>query len=248
MRKIIFLLFLTSCSVQSNAQNDSIENIVAFKITDYMKPLDDSTMLVQVVKPESLPLDIKLQQLGTMLHCYKTGVKLDTASIGWGRCQLIKGEYYYFSMHINTSQQPSAGDLLYVKLRMPYVYNGLLLGVMNRAMQFNNVYDEPFMTDNAVFTNTKKNELDLLDSMVSDIRFTGKEILKQMPEQNKVLNAGIYSGKKLFDAMQGAKRSELESFLKYIAARPKNYAGNDWKISEIYATWMSGGTPTVVED
>ena len=61
MRKIIFLLFLTSCSVQSNAQNDSIENIVAFKITDYMKPLDDSTMLVQVVKPESLPLDIKLQ-------------------------------------------------------------------------------------------------------------------------------------------------------------------------------------------
>ena len=44
-----------------------------------------------------------------------------------------------------------------------------------------------------------------------------------------------------------AKRSELELFLKYIIARPKNYAGNSWKISEIFATWIDGGTPTVVE-
>jgi len=48
--------------------------------------------------------------------------------------------------------------------------------------------------------------------------------------------------------MQAVKRTELESFLRYITARPKNYAGNSWKISEIFATWMNGATPTVVEN
>jgi hypothetical protein len=83
---------------------------------------------------------------------------------------------------------------------------------------------------------------------VSDIRFTGSEMLKQMPDYNKLVKGGIYDGKKLFDAMQAVKRSELELFLKYITARPKKYAGNNWKISEIFATWMDGATPTVVEN
>jgi hypothetical protein len=91
-------------------------------------------------------------------------------------------------------------------------------------------------------------ELRLLDSMVNDIRFTGSEMLKQIPEQNKAIKGGIYDGKKLFDAMQAVTRNELELFLKYIIARPKNYAGNSWKISEIFATWMDGSTPTVVEN
>lgn len=247
MPKIVFLLCLISCSMHSNAQTDSTEKIFAFKITDYMKPLNDSTELVQVFKPESVPV-IKMQQLGTMLHCYKSGVKLDTAAIGWGRCQLIKGEYYYFSMHLEGSQRPSEGDLIYVKLRMPYVYDGLFLNIMNRAIQFNNVYDQPFINVNAIFTNTKKDETNLLDSMVNDIRFTGKAMQDQIPAQNQAISNGIFKGKKVFDAMQGATRADLELFLRYVAARPGNYAGNTWKISETFATWITSGTPTVVEN
>lgn len=216
---VIFLFLILNN--QLKAQKDSIEKIFAFKITDYIKPLTDSTSAVQVFKSTSFPVAINDKQLGVLNHCYKTGIKLDTAMIGWGRCNLIKGEYYYFGIRLKKMQQPAEGDLLYLQAKVAYVYDGLLLNVMNHALQFINVYGLPFMKSNAMF--------------------------QQMPEQNQIIKDGIYKGEKLFTAMLFAKRSELELFLKYIIARPKNYAGNSWKISEIFATWIDGGTPTVVE-
>jgi hypothetical protein len=247
MRTIFTFLFAVFCSNQGIAQKDSVEKIFAFKITGYIKSLTDSSTVVQVIKPASLPVYIKEKQSGTLFHCYKKGTLLDTAMIGFGRCQLIKGEYYYFAITHSKIQQAAEGDLLYVLLKLPVLYDGLLLKVMSHAILFSNVYNEPFMNSNAIFTNSQKNELDLLDSMVNDIHFTGGEMLKLMPEQNQVIKGGIYVGKKLFDAMQSVKRSELELFIKYITARPKNYAGSTWKISEIFATWMTSSTPRVVE-
>ena len=46
---IFLMLFLSSN--QLLAQKDSVEKIIAFKITDYIKPLSDSTVVVQVIMP-----------------------------------------------------------------------------------------------------------------------------------------------------------------------------------------------------
>lgn len=248
MRSILFFLILLFSSNQLTAQQDSVEKIVAFKITDYIKPLSDSASAVQVFKPASFPVLIKDKQLGVLYHCYTNGTPLDTSMIGWGRCNLIKGDYYYFGIRLQKKQQAAEGNLIYLRLKVPYVYDGLLLNVMNHAVEFTNVYGQNFMNPTSIFTNTKKDELNILDSMVSDIQFTGGAMLQQMPEQNQLVTEGIYKGKKIFESMQTVKRSALELFLKYMAARPKNYAGNTWKISEIFATWMAGGTPTVVEN
>ena len=242
------LLCVTLSSNQLHAQKDSVEKIFAFKITGYIKAQNDSIAIVQVLKPASLPVAILNKQLAVLNHCSKNGAPPDTAIIGWGRCNLIKGEYYYFGIRLKKLQQASEGDLLYARVKVPYAYDGLLLNVMNHAIGFTNVFGGNMVAANSVFNNTKTDELRLLDSMVNDIRFTGSEMLKQMPEQNKAIKGGIYNGKKLFDAMQAVTRNELELFLKYIIARPKNYAGNSWKISEIFATWMDGATPTVVEN
>jgi hypothetical protein len=247
MRTVVLLIaFLNSNPLL--AQKDSVEKIFAFKITDYIKVLTDSSVAVQVLKPASFPAVIKDKQLGVLYHCYKTGVPLDTAMIGWGRCSLIKGDYCYFGIRLIKMQEASGGDIFYIKVKVPYVYDGLLLNVMNHAMAFTNVYGDVFMNSNAIFTNTKKDEENMLDSMLNDIRYTANAMFQQMPEQNQIITDGIYKGQKLFTAMLFAKRSELELFLKYIIARPKNYAGNNWKISEIFATWIAGGTPTVIEN
>ena len=248
LRSGLLVLLIVFSSNRIQAQKDSAYKFFAFKITGYLKPLNDSVTLVQVLKPGSFPAVINDKQLGVLYHCYKNGAKLDTAMIGWGRCNLIKGEYYYFGIRLKKMQQASEDDLLYTKVKVPYVYDGLLLNVMNQALQFTNVYGKPFMNSDLIFTNTKDDELSILDSMVNDIQFTGSTMRNQMPEQNQVVKNGIYAGKKLFDAMQFVKRYELELFLKYIRARPKNYAGNTWKISEIFATWASEGSPTVIED
>jgi hypothetical protein len=242
------LLQIIFSSNRLQAQKDSVDKIYAFKITGYIKSPNDSVTIVQVLKPASLPVTIMDKQLAVLNHCYKAGAEPDTAMIGWGRCNLIKGEYYYFGIRLKKMQQATEGDLLYAKVKVPYVYDGLLLNVMKHAIGFTNVYGANFLNVNSVFSNTKMDELNLLDSMVNDIRFTGTEMLKQMPDYNKPVKGGIYDGIKLFDAMQAVKRNELELFLKYITARPKNYAGNSWKISEIFATWMDGATPTVVEN
>ena len=240
------MLFFSSN--QLLAQKDSVEKIFAFKITDYIKVLTDSSSAVQVFKPAVLPVAISDKQLGVLYHAYKSGTKPDTAMIGWGRCNLIKGEYYYFGIRLKKDQQPSEGDIIYVRAKVAYVYDGLLLNVMNHAVQFTNVYGDYFMNSNAIFTNTKKDELNIMDSMLNDIQFTGNAMLQQMPEQNQDIKTGIYAGQKLFVAMQAVKRNELEMFLKYVIARPKNYAGKNWKISEVFATWMAEGTPKVVEN
>ena len=247
MRIIALFICLISWGKPSNAQTDTVKQVFAFKITDYIKLLSDTSSIVQVMNPNASLFNIQEKQIGSVFHCYKKGEKLDTMLVGWGRCQLIKGEYYYFGIHHNIKQQPVEGDLIYVLLKLPVRYNGVLLKVMNHALEFTNVYEESFLSKDAIFTNTQKDEQVVLDSMVNDIRYTGEAMLKQIPEQNKIIKGGIYDGKKLFEAMQTVKRTELELFLTYISARPKNYAGNSWKISETFATWMDGGTPTVVE-
>lgn len=248
LRLSVSVLLVICCHKTLLAQKDSADKNFAFKITEYIKSENDSISIVQVLKPASLPITIRDKQLGLLKHCFKTGVQHDTAMIGWGRCNLIKGAYYYFGIRLQKSQQASEGDLLYMKVKMPYVYDGLLLNVMNHAINFTNVYGQNFMDYNAIFTNTKNDEQNMLDSMVSDIRFTGAEMLKQMPDNNQMIKGGMFDGRKLFDAMQAVNRNELGSFLKYIKARPLKYAGNNWKMAEIFATWMIGETPTVIEN
>ncbi len=247
-RKLPVLFILFFFSSQLLAQKNSAEKLIAFKITEYIKPLSDSTAVVQVIMSDAFPVAISDKQLGVLYHAYKSGTKLDTAMAGWGRCNLIKGAYYYFGIRLKKDQQPIAGDIIYVRLKEPYVYDGLLLNVMNHAVQLTDVSGNNFMNSEAVFINTKKDEQNVLDSMVSDIQYTGSAMLQQIPQQNQDIKTGIYTGKKLFAAMQAVKRSELELFLKYMIARPENYAGNSWKISEIFATWMAEGTPTVIEN
>ena len=85
----------------------------------------------------------------------------------------------------------------------------------------------------------------MIDSLVADIQFTGKEMLQQNDGQDQNISGGIFNGKKLFAAMQTATAAHVKAFLDYVNARPQKYAGNNWKIAETFATWMAGGTPMV---
>ena len=238
---IILLVFLNNNRL--HAQKDSVEKTFAFKITAYIKPVNDTFTNVQVFKPVSSPVAIPEKQTVVLNKCYIPGVSYDTSIVGFGRCNLVKEAYYYFGIKLRKMMQASEGDLLYVKVKIPCRYDGLLLNVQRHAINFTNVYGEYFMKYNAIFTNTKKDEQNILDSMVRDIRFTGTEMLKQMPGNNKVIVGGIFDGKKLFESMQEVNRKELETFFKYVNALPAKYAGNNWKISEIFATWIDRGTP-----
>lgn len=228
------------------SQKDSMDAFFTFRITDYTIKLDDSTTVVQVTIPDTWPVSIPEKQIGILKHRYEQGVEYDTNMIGWGRCYLIKDEWYYFAIH--QKQKPEQGDLLVTKCKIPKGHTGLLFDLARHGISLTRVDEDPFYNSAEVFYMGPKSEQNFLDSMAADIRFTGKAMLIQNNGKDQLISGGLYNRKKLFAAMQTIKRDAIEKFLKYVAARPARYAGNVWKISEIFATWMTNNTPEVIEE
>ncbi|MES1216183.1 MAG: hypothetical protein ABUT20_11755 [Bacteroidota bacterium] len=245
MRKIILAVFIFFTAEIVAAQNDSTKLLVAFPITSYLLDLNDSTKLVQIV-PGGL-WEIKDKQLGLVKGLYRDG-KADTATRGWGKCQLIKGDYYYFAIHKeNSGSEFQAGDLLYTFMQMPLKYVGRLTKIATHYVSLQKVTEEYFFNRGDVFLDwDQQKETALLDSMVADIHFTGKYFKENNPGMNQKISGGRYNDKMVLETMMIIERKDISDFLDYIIARPRLYAGNNWKISEIFATWMVSGAPTVI--
>ena len=237
------LILLCLSAGRSFGQTDTVEQFFAFRITDYTVKLNDTVTVVQVNMPDAFPLLITNEQLGVLKPLFRAGEQYDTSLIGWGKCHLIKSNYYYFAIHHEKDKQPQQGDLLYARLKIPCAYNGLLFKAGSHSIDLTGINENQFFDDTEMFSMSRLREAEILDSMVKDIRNTGKIMSSQMPEKNMDIKGGLYRNKKLFTAMQQVRRVELEEFLKYIISKPGRYAGNAWKISDIYATWMVNNTP-----
>jgi len=245
MKKIATSIVVLFLFFNGYSQKDSVEVLFAYRITDYTVKLNDSVTIVQITLQDALPVSIKDKAIGILKHRYESG-NIDTNLIGWGRCNLIKGDYYYFTIHKYSSEEPEQGDLLYTKCKtLPY-YKSLLFDINTHAINLTTVYEDQFYHASELFQLNAQKEKALLDSMVADIRLTGTEMKKQMPGQNQLVKGGLFDGKKIFEAMETTSRKELEEFLKYVIARPVNYAGNTWKLSEIFATWAINKSPQVI--
>lgn len=218
----------------------------AFRITDYTVKLNDSVVIVQVNLPDALPITINTNQVGILKHRYEND-QLDTSIIGWGRCHLIKGNYYYFSIHKYHEEDPKQGNLLYTNCTIPVYYKSLLFDLNRHAINLTAVDESQFYHAAELFTLDSQKERVLLDSMVADIRYTGKVMKEQMDGQDQFVVDGLFDGKKLFDAMQSITVKDLNEFLKYMLARPEKYTGNVWKLSEVFATWVVGKTPQAIK-
>jgi hypothetical protein len=179
---------------------------------------------------------------------YEQGEEYDTIMIGWGSCHLIKDERHYFAIHQYRKQIPKQGDLLVTKCKMPTLYTGLLFDLARNDIGLTKVNEEQFYNLAEIFYIGPATERKFIDSMVADIRYTGKAMLAQNKGQDQRITGGLFDGKKLFAAMQTVTRNHIGRFLKYVAARPTKYAGNVWKVSEIFATWMVNKTPEVMDE
>lgn len=246
MRKLIFL-FLLFLSTGSFAQTDTSKWLRAFSITDYMVDISDSIKLVQVEMPAGYAL--KDKQLGIIWGVYD-GSRDAAVQKGYGKCNLIKGNFYYFTVSNNASGQPlKKGDLIYTMMDKTSIYYGQVPKLASHFIRLQNVYEEPLFDRYNIFSYwTETDEKKLIDSMVADIQFTGKYFIENNPSMDKSINSGDYKGKKALHVMADCKQDDVKKFLDYVIARPRLYAGRDWKIAEIFATWLSEGAPTVIKD
>jgi len=246
-RHIILSFLIALCVSGVSAQRDSIDAYFTFRISDYMVKLDDSTTVVQVALPDAWPVVIKEKQVGVLKHRYETGKEYDTSAIGWGKCYLIKSEWHYFTITRYHDRAPMQGDLLVTKCRLPKAHTGILFNLARNGISLSRVDETQFYNSAEVFYFSHATEQSLIDSMAADIRFTGKAMAEQGDGQDQTIDGGNYGGKKLFATMQTITKADVLKFLKYAAARPSKYAGNVWKIAEVFATWMVSKTPEVIE-
>ncbi len=245
--KYFFYCYLFFLSVPVFSQADTSTWVRAFPITEYITPLNDSIKIVQVNLPNGV--SVREKQIGILKGIYRDK-NSDTVTIGIGKCQLIKGTYYYFAISYKANKaQPREGDIIYTMVKKPAVYIGQIVKLASHYIEFTNVYDESLFDRNDVFLQwTKTGEQAVLDSMVNDIQFTGSYFLENNPGMNVKISEGKYSGKMVLQIMKTCNRQDLMDFLDYMVARPRNYAGHQWKIAEIFATWLSGGAPTVMRE
>lgn len=240
------MLFLLLISTQAFAQKDTTW-LRAFPITDYMVPLNDSTTVVQLEMPEGLKL--KDKQLGLVYGVYDNS-KETAVEKGFGKCYLIKSVYHYFAISQNKSgKQLQKGDLLYTFLPLDKnVFMGRIPKMAGHFIRLLNVHGEPFYDRYHVFNKwTEADEKKMIDSLIADIQFTGTYFLDAQPSLNERIRSGPYEGEEILEFMAECQPSTVEEFLDYVFARPRLYAGKEWKIAEIFATWLKEGSPGVVK-
>ncbi len=241
MKRAIFLSLIVMCSLNGFTQDNSGKWAVAFPITSYIIKSNDSLAIVQVELSDAWSLEEK--QMGILKPMYRS--KPDTSLLGWGRCQMIKGDYYYFGIHLTGKNKlPQEGDLVYVMMKKDSSLKGMVPSIAAHNITLQNVYEQDLYDRWKVLKNwSDADEKIFMDSALADIRFTADAMKAQSPGLNRKLQKGIYTGKMLFDVMMAITSSDLTAFFEYVIAKPYIYAGNKWKLSEIYATWMDAGAP-----
>lgn len=217
-----------------------------FPITSYTVPLSDTALVVQVELPEGNK-SILSKQIG-VLRGVARGSDVDTGDKGWGRCHLIKGAYHYFAIHTKGTA-PKEGDLVYTLIQRPAgIASSPLARCASHGVTFLDVEDSAFYKPSDFLAPRTRVQNDaMMQKMVSDVQRTGAYFLEENPEMNAEVSEGPYAGRKVLDVMIAATEKDLADFMGYVHARPRRYAGNRWKISETFATWVVAGAPKVVE-
>jgi len=243
--RILFICLMLIPAVMK-AQKDSSGWLRAFPITDYMVNLNDSTKVLQVELPDGL--QIPDRQLGILYGTYRQSAA-DAVQKGYGRCYLIKGNYFYFAIgHNKSGIAAAAGDIIYVNLPPGAIYYGRYPQLAGHFIRLNNVTDSSLYDRYLIFSKwTQADEAALTAALVKDVQYTGDYFLQNAPEMNVTIAKGPYAGKKLLELMGRCTEKQVEDFADYMLARPRNYAGREWKFAEIFATWLNEGAPTVVK-
>jgi hypothetical protein len=214
------------------SQTDTTKWIRAFPITDYIVELNDSVKVVQVELPDEL--GFKEKQPGLIRGVYENDNQ-DTVQKGYGRCHLIKGNYYYFSIgHNNSGISLKGGDLLYTFMDKTDIYYGQVPKLASHFIRLQDMYEKNFYDRYTIFQYwTEEMEQTLLDSMMSDIRFTGVYFLENDPSMDKPIISGDFKGRHILQVMKECQAAYVKDFLDYILAKPRLYAGNQWKLSDM---------------
>ncbi len=133
------------------------------------------------------------------------------------------------------------GDLIQMPTIVPNEANTLAYDLFRFRINFLNSYDDKLFNCEEWSTYHAETEIALIQTLADEVRFYGGEMRGKMPSQP--LKGGKYQDLDMFDAMVRTSAEDMRNFLHFIRSYPAHYAGQDWKIAEIYVTWLTHDMP-----
>jgi hypothetical protein len=136
------------------------------------------------------------------------------------------------------------GDLVELPLALSGIAEpGLVFEMERLNVILTDIYDEPIVEEDILFFEYGVGvEEQALAAMAEDIRFVAGEMRGQMDDP--AVEEGSYAGNSLFDVMEKATEEDVVAFLTYVKNRPARYTGHNWRVSEVFATWVVEGAPS----
>jgi hypothetical protein len=240
MNRLLFTLLFSCTMLAADAQNQ--RSILALAINYEPDPIDGGDIFLLVDKPRGIML--QPNQTFVCKGIYRSADS-DTAIIGNGYIRQITP--YRLECIIPAAElkrTPQIGDLCYFLIPETGERTDIFYLPARYAISFSTVADSVlFSAAEGLAAWSQNRTTKVLEAMAADIRFTGKAMLEQSDGQQQRIQGGDYDGKMLFDAMTEIQPEAVVSFLSYVNARPIKYAGHSWRIAEVFATWMTNGTP-----
>jgi hypothetical protein len=236
---IVSLLLCTSLQAQ-----DSVKQVLGFRL-EKVKKLSDSIYEGQVYADQRF-VHFRKGQPGLVV---KNNANGDTGKMGVAKFfKSVNKQTHVFIIRTQQKKKLQVGDLLFLSIPLPQPIMHLTQSLAAKAVFLKDVYDDSLCTFlPVIFDWNVTQEETLMLRLTKDIQETGKAMKAQQDGQQQKIVGGIFDDKNLFDAMEKVQTTHVKAFLKYMIARPNIYAGSCWKISEIFATWMVSGTPTIIE-
>lgn len=120
------------------------------------------------------------------------------------------------------------------------IYRGLLLDLYVNGITFLNNDGKPISTlEQVLAAKDDSDENEALGAMV----VAGHEVVEFTTKIKKKVSHGKWQGKKITPILEESTPEDYRTFLRFVRDFPGKYSGKQWKISEIYATWLINDAP-----
>lgn len=181
-----------------------------------------------------------------------SSTKSDFTFLGYGKVVSVKNNRSLIRMPIgNNVVRPN--DLVFVNTQVPIHINKtafkklLLYSLFVTDNSRQRIFDRRFYyyffnnnSDSTVQNIFKSNIKEIVVMLAADTA-TNKTYAAK-------ITSGIFTGKNLMKAMADSRFEHINYFVNFLWEYPAKYIGNDYKFSEIYATWIVNNAPLTKAD
>ncbi len=243
MKKIILIsVIFIFISISSYSQEK--ENLTFLFSLEDVKKTSDTTYAAKIIH-KNMPAP-SIKESGSVFSIHNADSM--ERDLLLGKVKGITGNTGLSEILIYATKEVKDGDL--VELTVDIAENkfrNIFYELIRLNIRFLNGYDEFFFNDETIlFNEDVLQEEENISILSEDIKFVAGKMLEKM--ESPAVIGGRFNGFDLFSAMEESNERDVLSFLRFVKENPRKYMGNNWKISEVYATWIVSKTPIVEYD